>query len=91
MEKFNLILNIPQESYANIDIKSVVLILSDYFAEYGDNEEFKLTCAETGEIVTFDTKFTNGRSEMEFLQLFDLLPYWNRIASPQLCIVKNTL
>lgn len=81
MQTFNL--STSNNSYHNISLNSVLNILSDYFAQFGDgdNSDFELTCEQTGELILLDTIFTTKyNSKHTFSELFELLPYYSKIA-----------
>ena len=79
MQTFNLFLTLDGEYYSNISLKAALVYLAEYFADYGENEDYTLTYSETGELILMDTLFTNGNSKIKFRDLYELLPYWNRI------------
>ena len=83
MQTFSLTTNRNNNFYHNISLNSALIILSDYFAEFGDgnNSDFELTCEQTGELILLETIFTTkNNSKHTFSELFELLPYYSQIS-----------
>ena len=78
---YSLTTNLNNNFYHNISLKSALNILSDYFAEFGDNTNFEFTSTETGELIFLDTIFTTKNNVKHTLsELLELLPYYSQIA-----------
>lgn len=67
--------------YPHISLKFALIFLSEYFAEFGDNNNFEFTSDETGELILLDTIFTTKNNSKHTLsELLELLPYYSQIS-----------
>ena len=81
MQTFSLTTKLNNNSYTNLSLKKVIIILSDYYATYGDDIGYILESEQTGELISGDTLFTQSSGhKITFNSLFELLPYWNHIS-----------
>ena len=80
MQTFSLTTKLNNNSYTNLSLKTSLNILSDYFAQFGDNSNFEFTCDQTEELILLDTIFTTKNSKNTLSQLLELLPYYSQIS-----------